>query len=152
MNIRCKAFHELTVHELYDLLQLRSEVFVIEQNCIYQDMDGIDQKCHHLLVYKEDSLEAYARLIPNGLTFKENSIGRIITRNHGRGFGSILMKETLKKMRMLFDNCPIRIGAQTYAIEFYKKFGFIPEGEVYEEDGIEHIEMVIYSIPKSYEY
>jgi len=150
MNISCKAFQELTVQELYDILQLRSEVFVIEQKCVYQDMDGIDQKCHHLLLYKENSLEAYARLIPKGLTFKEPSIGRIITRTHGQGLGAILMKEALEAMVQLFGNSPIRIGAQTYAIEFYKKFGFIPEGEVYDEDGIEHIEMVIRSISSSY--
>ena len=149
MDIRCKAFDDLSVRELYDLLQLRAEIFVIEPNCIYQDMDGIDQKCYHLLIYQGSSLEAYARLIPEKLTFEEHSIGRIITKNHGKGYGSVLMKETLKNMFKLFGNLPIRIGAQTYAIEFYKKFGFIPDGDVYDEDGIEHIEMLMCPIPDS---
>jgi len=127
---------------MYDLLQLRSEVFVIEQKCLYQDMDGIDKKCYHLLIYDKDVLEAYARLIPENITFKEHSIGRIATRNHGRGMGTILMQEALKQMQILFGEAPIRIGAQTYALNFYKKFKFIPSGSVYHEDGIEHIEMI----------
>jgi len=147
MEVRCKAFQELNVQELYDLLQLRSEIFVIEQKCIYQDMDGIDQKCHHLLIYDGSTLVAYARLIPAQLTFKEHSIGRILTRSHGKGLGSILMNGALKQMIQLFGNHPIRIGAQTYAIDFYKRFGFSPSGNVYDEDGIEHIEMIRHSIP-----
>lgn len=143
MEIKCKEFNTLTVEELYDLLQLRSEIFVVEQDCPYQDLDGIDKRCHHLLIYKESILQAYARLIPEGLTFNEHSIGRVVTKNHGLGFGSTLMNEAIQSMYRIFGPIPIRIGAQTYATNFYTKFGFLPDGEVYDEDGIEHIEMIL---------
>lgn len=150
----CKSFEELSVHELYDLLQLRSEVFVLEQQCLYQDMDGLDRECHHLLIYQnsggEDSaLIAYARLIAAGKSFPECSIGRIVTRHHGMGHGKLLMEEALQWMHKLFGPTDIRIGAQTYAIPFYEKFGFVAEGDTYDEDGIEHIEMLRRSIPAS---
>jgi ElaA protein len=156
MTIRtcCKSFEELSVHELYDLLQLRSEVFVLEQQCLYQDMDGLDRQCHHLLIYQEDAegnarLIAYARLIAAGESFPECSIGRILTRTHGLGHGQLLMNEAMHIMHGLFGPADIRIGAQTYAIPFYEKFGFVAEGETYDEDGIEHIEMLRRSTPLS---
>ena len=142
MEIRCKEFSTLTIDELYDLLQLRSEIFVVEQNCPYQDLDGIDKFAHHVLIYKELILQAYARLIPSGYIFNEHCISRVITKNHGLGHGSILMNEAILSMRRTYGQVPIRISAQTYAIDFYRKFGFIPEGDVYLEDGIEHIEMI----------
>lgn len=143
MDIHCKAFDELTGYELYDILQLRSEVFVVEQQCIYMDMDGVDKQCHHLMIYDhEERLQAYARLIPAGLTFQEHSIGRIVTREHGQGVGKILMKIALVEMNNLFGDTPIRIGAQTQALNFYRAFGFSEDGDVYDEDGIEHIEMI----------
>ncbi|WP_118194866.1 GNAT family N-acetyltransferase [Albibacterium indicum] len=143
MNIICKAFEELTNKELYDLLQLRSEIFVVEQACTYQDLDGVDFQCHHLLIYDQrDKLQAYARLIPAGLTFFENSIGRIVTREHGKGLGRILMKIALVEMNNLFGEQPIRIGAQTYALKFYQNFGFKTDSDTYHEDGIEHVEML----------
>ena len=143
MNISCKAFDELTTKELYDLLQLRSEIFVVEQQCVYQDIDGIDFQCHHLLIYdQDDTLQAYARLIPEGLTFAESSIGRILSREHGQGLGKVLMKIALMEMRNLFGETPIRIGAQTQALSFYHNFGFVEDGDVYDDDGIEHIEML----------
>src|SRR5690606_14048637 len=120
----CKRFEELSVHELYDLLQLRSEVFVLEQQCLYQDMDGLDPQSHHLLIYQEDAagdarLSAYARLIAAGKSFPECSIGRILTRTHGLGHGQLLMDEALHFMQRLFGRADIRIGAQTYATPFY---------------------------------
>lgn len=143
MTISCKIFDELTTKELYDLLQLRSEIFVVEQQCAYLDMDGVDFQCHHLLIYDHnDKLQAYARLIPAGLTFLENSIGRIVTREHGNGLGKILMKVALVEMNNIFGDRPIRIGAQTQALPFYRNFGFIEDGEPYDEDGIDHIEMI----------
>lgn len=143
MTISCKTFDDLTTRELYDLLQLRSEIFVVEQQCVYQDMDDVDFQCHHLLIYDHnDKLQAYARLIPAGLTFLENSIGRIVTREHGNGLGKILMKVALVEMNNLFGERPIRIGAQTQALQFYRNFGFTEDGESYDEDGIEHIEMI----------
>src|SRR5690606_12969557 len=150
----CKRFEDLSVHELYDLLQLRSEVFVLEQQCLYQDMDGLDRECYHLLIYQDDpdgkaELIAYARLIPAGTSFPESSIGRIISKTHGMGHGKILMQEALQWMNKVFGATDIRIGAQTYAIPFYEKFGFVVEGNTYDEDGIEHIEMLRRSIPPS---
>lgn len=143
MNIFCKAFDELTTYELYDILKLRAEIFVVEQQSIYLDTDGVDFQCHHLLIYDYDEkLQGYARLIPAGITFSEHSIGRIVTRKHGQGLGKILMKIALVEMTNLFGNTPIRIGAQTQALNFYRNFGFIPDGKTYDEDGIEHIEMI----------
>lgn len=148
----CKSFEDLSVNELYDLLQLRSEVFVLEQQCLYQDMDGLDRECHHLLIYQggsgtEKPMIAYSRLIPAGKSFPECSIGRIVTRTHGSGYGKLLMQEALQWMHQLFGATDIRIGAQTYAIPFYEKFGFVAEGDTYDEDGIEHIEMLRRSTP-----
>lgn len=143
MNISCKPFDELTNRELYDLLQLRSEIFVVEQQCAYQDIDGIDLHSHHLLIYDQnDDLQAYARLIPSGLSFLENSIGRIVTKQHGQGLGKVLMKIAILEMKNLYGERPIRIGAQTSARPFYHRFGFIDDGDIYDEDGIEHIEMI----------
>lgn len=143
MNITCKSFEDLSNKELYDLLQLRCEIFIVEQECAYRDLDGIDFQCHHLLIYdQEDILQAYARLIPAGLTFLENSIGRIVSREHGKGLGKVLMTIALVEMKNLFGDRPIRIGAQTRALKFYHRFGFKEDGDIYDEDGIEHIEML----------
>src|SRR5690606_5276676 len=142
----CKSFENLHVNQLYDLLQLRTEVFVLEQQCLYQDMDGLDRECHHLLIYESSDtahqLVAYARLIPAGKSFSECSIGRILTKTHGLGLGKRLMQEALQWVNQLYGDADIRIGAQTYAIPFYEKFGFVSQGDTYDEDGIEHIEMI----------
>ncbi|OOQ61914.1 GNAT family N-acetyltransferase [Mucilaginibacter pedocola] len=139
-----KPFAQLTVDELYDLLRLRSEVFVVEQNCVFLDQDNKDQKCHHLLLYTNDKLAAYARLVPAGLSYAEISIGRVITcpAARGTGLGRKLMELAIQGCEELFGKQTIRIGAQTYALPFYKSLGFVEDGETYDEDGIEHIEMV----------
>lgn len=139
-----KAFQELTVDELYALLKLRSEVFVVEQNCVFLDQDDKDQKCHHLLLYSDDELVGYSRLVPAGLSYTEMSIGRVITSiaGRGKGFGRILMELSIDYSQKLFGEGDIRIGAQTYALGFYASLGFVAEGETYDEDGIEHIEMM----------
>ncbi|WP_342645635.1 GNAT family N-acetyltransferase [Mucilaginibacter sp. CSA2-8R] len=141
---RCKAFYDLTNIELYAILRLRNEVFVVEQNCAFQDADNKDQKCYHLMLWQDSMLAAYARLVPAGLSYKEVSIGRIITSSavRGTGTGSILMQHALEECQRLFGNTPIRIGAQVYAQPFYAKFGFKAEGDIYDEDGIPHVEMV----------
>ncbi|MCC9134829.1 GNAT family N-acetyltransferase [Pontibacter silvestris] len=140
----CKAFDELTPHEMYDMLRLRSEVFVVEQNCVFLDLDNKDQKCLHLLLYKGDELVATARLVPHGLSYPDTiSIGRIVTSPavRGTGFGKVLMEIALEECYNAYGNGPIKIGAQVYAKKFYEAFGFIQSGEVYDEDGIDHIEM-----------
>jgi ElaA protein len=139
-----KSFPELNVNELYALLRLRAEVFVVEQNCIFLDQDNKDQQCHHLLLYAEGKLAAYSRLVPAGLSYTEISIGRVITlpEFRGIGLGRKLMELAIQGCKDLFGSADIRIGAQTYALPFYSSLGFLPEGEVYDEDGIEHIEMI----------
>jgi ElaA protein len=139
-----KAFQELTVNELYDLLKLRSEVFVVEQNCVFLDQDDKDQKCFHVLLYSDDLLVAYSRLVPAGLSYQEIAIGRVITSPtaRGRGLGKVVMELSIDYCHELFGAGDIRLGAQTYALGFYSSLGFVTDGEVYDEDGIEHIEMV----------
>ncbi|MGY4538740.1 ElaA protein [Mucilaginibacter sp. UYNi724] len=139
-----KSFAELSVNELYELLRLRSEVFVVEQNCVFLDQDNKDQKCQHVLVYTNDKLAAYSRLLPAGLSYAEVSIGRVITspEARGSGLGRKLMELSIRGCNDLFGPTTIRIGAQTYALPFYKSLGFVAEGERYDEDGIEHVEMI----------
>jgi ElaA protein len=139
-----KAFEELTPAELYDLLRLRSEIFVVEQNCVFLDADNKDQKCYHTLLYTSDELVAYARLVPAGLSYNEISIGRIVTGNsvRGKGMGKVLVQAAIDDCDLLFGPQPIRIGAQSYAIKFYEIFGFKTDGEHYDEDGIDHVEMI----------
>ena len=139
-----KPFNQLTPFEVYDMLRLRNEVFVVEQNCVFQDADNKDQDCFHLLLYQQKKLVAYARLVPAGVTFSEISIGRIVTSPavRGTGVGKILMQHAIEQTYKLLGKAPIRIGAQLYAIGFYESFGFEAAGSIYDEDGIDHIEMV----------
>ena len=140
----CKEFDALTLQELYVLLRLRSEVFVVEQNCVFLDQDNKDQQCHHVLLYNTDTLVAYARLMPPGVSYPSHmSIGRIITsmQVRGTGVGRQLLDTAIDACFRLYGNGPIKIGAQLYARKFYESFGFVQTGEVYDEDGIDHIEM-----------
>lgn len=141
-----KAFQELTPNELYDMLRLRSEVFVVEQNCVFPDMDDKDQLCHHVLFYNDDKvLVATSRLVPVGVSYPDMmSIGRIVTSQlvRGAGVGQELVELSIQECYRLFGKKPIRIGAQLYAKKFYERFGFVQSSEVYDEDGIDHIKMV----------
>ncbi|GHA77992.1 GNAT family N-acetyltransferase [Pontibacter akesuensis] len=139
-----KAFAELTPFEMYDMLRLRSEVFVVEQTCVFLDMDDKDQKCQHLLLYQGDTLVATSRLVPPGLSYPDAmSIGRIVTSMavRGTGVGKLLVDYSIEECYRLYGKGPIKIGAQVYAKGFYESFGFVQSGEVYDEDGIDHIEM-----------
>jgi len=140
-----KAFNDLTPAELYDLLRLRTQVFVVEQNCVFQDMDNKDQLCSHLLLYGDDQLVAYARILPPGVYYAEASIGRVITslKSRGTGTGKVLMETAVATAMNLYPDQPLRIGAQLYALKFYERFGFKRDGEVYVEDGIDHVEMIL---------
>jgi ElaA protein len=140
----CKPFASLTPFELYEVLRLRSEIFVVEQQCVFLDMDNKDQHSHHLLLYQGKALASYARLVPAGLGFAEMSIGRVVTSRdvRGTGAGKKLMREAIAAIYRLYGPAPIRIGAQCYARKFYENLGFVQAGEVYDEDGIDHIEMV----------
>lgn len=140
-----KKFQELTPDELYALLRLRAEVFVVEQTCAFQDLDNKDQPSYHLLGYLQDELVAYTRLVPPGISYTAASIGRVVTSpaHRKKGFGKLVMQESIKVCDQLFGKNTIMIGAQCYLIEFYSSLGFVPSGEVYLEDGIEHIEMTL---------
>ncbi|MBB6612424.1 GNAT family N-acetyltransferase [Pontibacter sp. Tf4] len=142
----CKHFTDLTNTELYDLLRLRSDVFVVEQNCIFLDQDNKDQQCHHVLFYDaQQELVACARLVPPGLSYPEMSIGRIVTsmKVRGTGVGKQLVAFSIAECRRLFGEGPIKIGAQLYAKKFYESFGFVQSSDVYDEDGIDHIKMIL---------
>ena len=140
---RFKKFIELTVYELYEMLRLRSEVFVVEQNCVFLDQDNVDQQCFHLLGYDENKLIAYARIVPPGIVYNEASIGRIVTSSLVRkeGAGRELMKQSVERLYILYGKVTIKIGAQFYLKKFYESFGFTQIGNIYLEDGIEHIYM-----------
>ncbi|WP_113651458.1 GNAT family N-acetyltransferase [Pedobacter namyangjuensis] len=144
LNWALKPFEELTTEELYTILQLRSEVFVVEQNCVYQDVDGKDLESTHLMAWDGKNLAAYTRLVPAGISFAEASIGRVITspRYRGLGIGVTLMEKSIAYTLNIYNTNKIRIGAQLYLKKFYENLGFIAEGEEFLEDGIPHIEMV----------
>ena len=139
-----KKFDELTPYQLYAVLQLRIEIFVVEQNCVYQDVDDKDQNAHHLMGFYENKLVAYTRLISPGEMYNEASIGRVITSRsvRGTGTGKELMKQSIDAVYDLFGKQPIKIGAQLYLKKFYNSFGFEQVSDVYLEDGIEHIYMI----------
>lgn len=141
---QCKPFNELTVQELYGIIRLRNEVFVLEQNCPYQDADGKDPYCHHLMIREGDSLAAYARLLPQGVSYEQMSIGRVVSSpaHRGTGAGRWLIRVAIESCHQLYGEGPIRIGAQLYLKKFYESFGFVQTSEVYLEDNIEHIEMI----------
>lgn len=140
-----KNFEELTTIELYAILQLRNEVFVVEQNCVYPDIDNKDLKSFHLMAFDGENLAAYSRILPPGLSFEEASIGRVITAPsyRGKGIGMVLLEKAITETQHTFAIKPIKIGAQLYLKKFYEGFGFTQTSEVYLEDGIEHIEMLL---------
>ena len=144
MNWILKTFDNLTPNELYQLLKLRNEVFIVEQNCPYQDLDNKDYDAHHLLGMADGKLVAYARLFAPGISYSESSIGRVVSSPAVRktGMGKKLMKESIEQIRNLFHTDTIRIGAQLYLQEFYESFGFVKDGEIYLEDNIPHIIML----------
>lgn len=141
----CQSFGALAPAELYAILQLRNEVFVVEQNCVFQDADNKDQESYHLCAWQDGKLVAYTRLLPPGLAYEEMSIGRVLTSLTVRrsGMGRLLMQRSIDQCYALFGRGPIRIGAQLYLKQFYASFGFIPTGGIYPEDGIEHIQMLL---------
>ena len=144
MQIEVKTFQDLSLNELYELLALRSEVFVVEQDCVYQDIDGKDQKALHVLGYKDGKLVAYTRCFDKGLYFDEASIGRVIVKQDQRkfGFGHVIMESSIKEIEEKFHTNRIKISAQQYLTKFYESHHFKQVGEGYLEDGIPHIGMI----------
>jgi len=139
-----KRFDELTADELYTVLQVRQEVFVLEQNCLYLDADGKDRKSFHLMGFSGNDILAYARIVEPGVSYEEVSIGRILSSEKARGTGAgvELMNQALSRIEQMYGKIPIRISAQTYLLKFYQKFGFESTGKEYLEDEIPHTEMV----------
>jgi len=144
LNIEIKTFNELSTQELYVILQLRSEVFVVEQDCVYQDIDGKDQKALHILGYKDEKLVAYTRIFKAGYYFEETSIGRVLVRFNERKFkyGYTIMEASIAAIKTHYNETLIRISAQSYLRKFYNNLGFKEVGEEYLEDGIPHINMI----------
>jgi len=144
LQIKVKTFQELSTTELYKVLQLRSEVFVVEQDCVYQDLDGKDQKALHIIGYKENDIAAYTRIFKPGDYFKEASIGRVVVSPATRkdGYGIEIMKASIKAVQENYSETIIRISAQKYLLKFYSSLGFVQEGEEYLEDGIPHVAML----------
>ena len=140
---KIKRFEALSVFELYNLMQLRSEVFVVEQNCVYQDVDGEDEKALHLIGEDNGETVAYCRLFKPKEYFDEASIGRVIVKANRRDekLGHSLMKEAIDAVKSEFNEIKITISAQLYLKKFYESHGFIQTSETYLEDDIPHIEM-----------
>lgn len=140
---KIKSFESLSVHELYDILKLRSAIFVVEQNCVYLDLDGKDKVALHLLGEFEGKIVAYSRLFKPGISFDNASIGRVVVDANfrSRKWGHDLMQEAIQGIKTQFDETKITIGAQLYLKKFYESHGFIQSSEMYLEDDIPHIEM-----------
>lgn len=144
LHIITKTFQQLTTDELYAILQLRSEVFVLEQNCAYQDVDGKDQKALHVLGFKNEILVAYTRLFKPGDYFENASIGRVVVHENERQhkYGYAIMKVSIDAIQEHFNETTIKISAQEYLVKFYTNLGFTTFGSSYLEDGIPHIAMI----------
>ncbi|MGN6530936.1 MAG: GNAT family N-acetyltransferase [Ginsengibacter sp.] len=142
---QCKFFAELSNMEVYKILQLRNEVFIVEQNFVYKDCDDKDFKAWHLCAWQDEKLVAYTRLFDKGISYRDAaSIGRVVTVPSVRGqkLGKELMLRSIKEIEELFGETTIRISAQLYLKRFYESFSFVQKGEVYLEDSIEHISMI----------
>lgn len=144
MQIQIRAFEELSLQELYQLLQLRSEVFVVEQDCVYQDIDGKDQKALHVLGIIANKVVAYTRIFPPGFYFEQAAIGRVVVKEDNRksNLGHEILKASVEAIREHYGTDTIKLSAQTYLTKFYEGHGFVQTGEGYLEDGIPHIAMI----------
>ena len=140
---KIKPFETLSVNELYDILRLRSEIFVVEQNCVYLDLDGKDKLALHLFGEFEGKIMAYSRLFKPGISFENASIGRVVVdvNCRERKWGHELMREAIAGIQLHFGESKITIGAQLYLKKFYESHGFLQTSEMYLEDDIPHIEM-----------
>jgi len=144
LHIEVKNFEELTLTRLYDILQLRTEVFVVEQDCVYQDIDGKDEKALHILGYHNDKLVAYTRCFAPKIYFEEAAIGRVVVKASHRnfGFGHEILKASIKAIESNYQTQIIKLSAQQYLTNFYESHHFKQIGEGYLEDGIPHIAML----------
>lgn len=143
MELITKRFEELTVGELYEIMKLRVDVFVVEQNCPYHELDGSDIKAIHLFLRDEDGIEAYLRVLPAGETFDTPAIGRVVVRKRRMGLGTQLVKAGIAAAVREFGAGEINLEAQVYARGLYEKCGFVQSSEEFVEDGIPHIRMTL---------
>lgn len=143
MKITIKSFNELTAEEIYEIAKIRSEVFVVEQNCVYLDLDGKDFDSYHLYIKNKDNIVAYCRVIKKGLSYDTISIGRVLTavNERGKGYARELLEEAIRFIFEELKEESITIGAQNYLRDFYTSLGFRAISEVYDEDGIPHVDM-----------
>ena len=143
MNWKIKRFEELDIKELYEILRVRAEVFVVEQNCVYQDVDLKDFHAYHLFCEKDGEILAYLRILDSGISYPEVSIGRVLTKETVRhqGYAREMMEYAIDYIQKTLNETSIRISAQKYLQAFYESFGFCACSEVYLEDDIPHIEM-----------
>ncbi len=143
MEITVKTFEELSNRELYEIVRLREEVFIAEQDCAYVECDNKDFKSYHLQLRKDGELVGYLRIIPKGISYEEASIGRVVVKKDYRKFkyGDLIMSEAISFLEKELNETQIRISAQHYIVNFYEKFGFVTVGEIYLEDFIDHIQM-----------
>lgn len=141
--IICKKFNELTLEELYEILKLRSEVFVVEQNCIYNDIDGKDLTSSHIMIKENGKIKAYLRALQTGVSYEDASLGRVLVSPdaRGKGYAKAIVIKGVEYILNNFNTTKITIGAQEYLKNFYSKIGFKPISEVYDEDGIPHLDM-----------
>ncbi|MDB4094019.1 GNAT family N-acetyltransferase [Flavobacteriaceae bacterium] len=144
LDISIKTFEQLSLEELYFLLQLRSEVFVVEQDCVYQDIDSKDQSALHIIGKKDNKIIAYTRVFKGGDYFKEASIGRVVVSLKERhlNYGQQIMEASIVAIKNNYQTTEIKISAQKYLEIFYNNLGFNTQGEPYLEDGIPHIGML----------
>ncbi len=144
LHIYTKKFSELSTAELYGILQLRSEVFVVEQDCVYQDIDFKDQKAMHVIGLKNDKIIAYTRVFKPGDYFEEASIGRVVVAQNERkfGYGHVIMEHSIEAIKAYFNETTIKISAQQYLKSFYESHQFQQISEAYLEDNIPHIAMI----------
>ena len=144
IDIKVKSFDMLSAQELYKMLQLRSEVFVVEQDCVYQDIDDKDQKALHIIGYKAEAIVAYTRVFKPGDYFNEASIGRVVVQENERQhkYGYDIMNASIAAIKTHFNTDDIKISAQTYLKRFYNRLQFFEVGEEYLEDGIPHVQML----------
>ncbi|MEP2280256.1 GNAT family N-acetyltransferase [Maribacter sp.] len=144
LDIKIKSFKEFDIEELYNVLQLRSEIFVVEQDCVYQDIDGKDAKAIHIIGYKNNSVVAYTRIFKPGDYFDQASIGRVAVHKDFRkfGYGKVIMQASIDAVEEHYNTYEIKISAQKYLTKFYTDLGFNATGEEYLEDGIPHIAMI----------
>ena len=141
MQAVIKKFDELSLKELYEIMQIRVGVFVVEQTCAYQDLDGLDEKAYHVFFKENGRIIAYLRVLDKGDKFDEVSVGRVISLKRRSGIGTALMQAGLKVAKEKFNAKVVKVGAQLYAKPFYERVGFTQVSDEYDEDGIPHIYM-----------